>query len=536
MKKLLALLLTFMLVFSFVPVTAFAEGNNGTESTKGTITILGPAVGTEYKIYKLLDVSSSNEDYSLVTYKVATGWSGFFATDVAKEYVTIDDNEAVIPKATFTESNAADFATAAFEYADENSITPVKTAVAVAKGKTPLNQNEVELNDKGDLVFEVPLGYYLVDTSVGALCALTTTQPNANISIKNFVPTIDKKVEEDSNADSTTSSFGKTNSADIGQVVNFDVTIDVRKGVQNYVLHDVMDEGFDLLLDDNHKIVVKYHRQGEQESTLVENQDYFVKIVEDVDGKRCTSEVDNCSFEIAFKDEVIKNVKGDDKIYVLYSARINNKAEAEVAIKNTAILSFGDHHKTEPSTTQTFTYGFEIVKTDPSAMMLEGAEFQVYGEKDIENSKIKFYKVNDNLYRRATDAEIASTDDNVKNNITDKIAVKKNTEGNAIATIYGLDTDIYYVKETKNPEGYNAMTGYRDVNISNKCIHAEYETASGNKTYKAGTGVQIINQKGTVLPTTGGTGTVMFVTCGSIAVIAAGVLLITKKRMSMFED
>ena len=45
-------------------------------------------------------------------------------------------------------------------------------------------------------------------------------------------------------------------------------------------------------------------------------------------------------------------------------------------------------------------------------------------------------------------------------------------------------------------------------------------------------GVQITNKSGTELPSTGGTGTTIFYVLGSILVVAAGVLLVTKKRMS----
>ena len=76
------------------------------------------------------------------------------------------------------------------------------------------------------------------------------------------------------------------------------------------------------------------------------------------------------------------------------------------------------------------------------------------------------------------------------------------------------------------------MVGFKTVTISNGNVYAEFDSNN----YKAGTGVQVINQKGAVLPTTGGMGTMLFVTFGAIAVIGAGVLLVTKKRMSMIED
>ena len=44
--------------------------------------------------------------------------------------------------------------------------------------------------------------------------------------------------------------------------------------------------------------------------------------------------------------------------------------------------------------------------------------------------------------------------------------------------------------------------------------------------------LEIVNQKGTLLPSTGGIGTTIFYVVGGILVVAAGILLVTKKRMS----
>ena len=73
MKKLLAILLTFAMVFSLASVSVFA-------ANEGKITITTRNAGTEYNIYKILDVDSTTADHSLVTYKVADKWAGFFKT------------------------------------------------------------------------------------------------------------------------------------------------------------------------------------------------------------------------------------------------------------------------------------------------------------------------------------------------------------------------------------------------------------------------------------------------------------------------
>ena len=80
------------------------------------------------------------------------------------------------------------------------------------------------------------------------------------------------------------------------------------------------------------------------------------------------------------------------------------------------------------------------------------------------------------------------------------------------------------------------MVGLKDFTISETTgdVYAKFDTTTG--AYEAATGVHVINNVGAVLPTTGGTGTVMFISLGTIMAMAAGVLLVTKKRMSMIED
>ena len=45
----------------------------------------------------------------------------------------------------------------------------------------------------------------------------------------------------------------------------------------------------------------------------------------------------------------------------------------------------------------------------------------------------------------------------------------------------------------------------------------------------------VANQAGAVLPSTGGMGTTVFYVLGAVLVVGAGVLLVTKKRMSQGE-
>ena len=97
--------------------------------------------------------------------------------------------------------------------------------------------------------------------------------------------------------------------------------------------------------------------------------------------------------------------------------------------------------------------------------------------------------------------------------------------------IKGLDAGTYVLKETTTPSGYNTCD---PVTIIISATHTENETGTGaitnlaNSTHMANI---IENKKGSQLPETGGMGTTIFYVVGTILVLAAVVLLITKKRM-----
>ena len=207
MKKLIALILAIMMVFSLA-VTAFAADGDG------SITIDGVSVGITYTIYRMLDLESFEKD-AAYSYKVNSAWETFFNEEDVKTYVDIDEAGYVTWKAAEDETTKANFAKKALEYALEKGIASVATYEIPADyaGTTYKFEN-------------LELGWYLVDSTAGALCGLTTTDKDAVIVAKNHVPTIDKQVQED-----LTGNWQSNNNADIGQIVNFKSLIHVAAGM-----------------------------------------------------------------------------------------------------------------------------------------------------------------------------------------------------------------------------------------------------------------------------------------------------------------
>lgn len=443
----------------------------------GSITIDNAVVGKTYTIYRIFDLNSHNDDYTAINYKVSAKWAAFFQ-DGAKglDYVTIDDQGYVTWK---VDADKAAFAKDAYAFAQASSIPN--------DGQDKATSSTVKFEN-------LTLGYYLVQSDLGVLCSLDTTMPDVTIKEKNSQPTVDKQVQE--NSDGT---WGDTNDANIGDTVNFKTTINVVDGQpKNYVLHDKMSNG---LTFDAGSVEVKI---GDR--TLTPGSDYTL----------IANPKDGCTFEIEFKENVLKP---NDVVIVTYSATLNEKAVIYPEPNtNETKLVYGEGSETTWDETKTFTYQFDLVKTKTDNTVLNGAEFKLYDAK-TEGNEIALIDEGNGVYRVATAAEKAT-----EGFVSATIKAGK-------VTIKGLDSGTYYLEETKAPAGYNVLAERVEVKID----HANLTATVEGDTYVSG-GVQVINQTGAELPSTGGIGTTIFYVVGGLLVVAAGVLLVTRKRMSKSED
>lgn len=443
----------------------------------GSITIDNAVVGKTYTIYRIFDLNSHNDDYTAINYKVSTKWAAFFQDGAkGRDYVTIDDQGYVTWKVG---ADKAAFAADAYAFAQANGI--------LNDGQNKATSSTVKFEN-------LTLGYYLVQSDLGVLCSLDTTMPDVTIKEKNSQPTVDKQVQENSNG-----TWGDTNDANIGDTVNFKTTINVVDGQpKNYVLHDKMSNG---LTFDAGSVEVKI---GDRTLTL--GSDYTL----------IANPKDGCTFEIEFKENVLKP---NDVVIVTYSATLNEKAVIYPEPNtNETKLVYGEGSETTWDETKTFTYQFDLVKTKTDNTVLNGAEFKLYDAK-TEGNEIALIDEGNGVYRVATAAEKAA-----EGFVSATIKAGK-------VTIKGLDSGTYYLEETKAPAGYNVLAERVEVKID----HANLTATVEGGTYVSG-GVQVINQTGAELPSTGGIGTTIFYVVGGLLVVAAGVLLVTRKRMSKSED
>lgn len=472
MKRVTSSLLALVLLLALAG-TAVAED-------KGSITIDNAIVGKTYTIYRIFNLNSHNTDYSAINYTVSEKWTAFFAEGApGRTYVDIDKTYGYV--VWKTGASPANFAAEAMKFAADKGIAHDGQAVAAP--------GTVKFDD-------LALGYYLVQSDLGALCSLDTTMPNVTIKEKNSESTVDKQVQEDSTGD-----YGDHNDADIGQTVNFRTTIYVVDGdPKNYVLHDTMSAG---LTFDPASVAVTI---GER--TLAKNTDYTLVTSNLTDG---------CTFEVQFKDGVLKP---NDVVEVAYSAEVNEYAViGGTGNDNKTHLTYSDTPKsTGERLTKTYVWQFDVFKyamRDGKEIPLAGAQFVLY--KTVNDEK---------FYAQVANGKITGwTDDQ-------KYATVFETPDNGKFVIAGLDADTYYLEEIKAPDGYNRLK--EPVNVVITANIASGKTVTATITYnETATGtVRIENQTGVELPSTGGIGTTVFYVIGGLLMGVAVVLLVTRKKMS----
>ena len=489
-KKIAAIMLSVMMVLGMCSVVG-AEGTSGTSATKdGKITIKNAVPKQTYTIYQILELESFSdktaENPGNYAYKATTKWKGFVESTTGKKYLNTDDDSGYVT--WVKNADPAAFAKAALAYAKEQT-SSIAEDFKVAPEATAGNTTSTVTFDN------LSLGYYLVDSSVGALCSLDTTAKEVEIEEKNGVPSVEKKVQEDS-----TSKWESSNTADIGQTINFQTTITAQAGAQNYVLHDKMEKG----LTFNNDINVK------KNGTDVDTSNY----------KLITNTTDDCTFEIVFTQEFCDALNAKDTIIVTYSATLNENAKiGETGNTNEAKLEYGDKN-TISSKTITKTYKIPVFKytrkDDGTNKGLSGAIFTLSKNSKGENP-IKLVKITEtgNTYRVAKETETAG--------ITKITEVTTPDDGRF--TIQGLDADTYYLTETKQPDGYNKLSA------PVKIVIKEDGTITIGESANTVDEVKVENKSGSILPNTGGMGTTLFYIFGAILVIGSGVVLITKKRM-----
>ena len=482
-RKLASLLLALVMVFALA-TTAFATGTVTTPTT-GTITVDNPRADQEYKAYKIFDVvyDAAKKHYS---YTIDSTSEWFNAVDTYSKQtnsgLTLTE---VLGTTTYVVTTTSDFSAPPFA-------EPLKAAVNGKTGGITLTEDIGKAT-----ATDLDLGYYFVASTSGALCNLTTTNPDVTIHDKNDMPyeKTDNKV-----------------SADVGETVNYTITGKVpdTTGFETYTyeIADTMSEG---LTFNRNSLAVKV---GSADVTA--------------DTDKCTIIYDATTTPNTFKLSInVKNFNIGDDIVVTYDATINEKAVEKISY-NEATLTYSNDPTDSAKTTTTpaqkqEVYTSKIVidkyETGKPGTKLPGAEFVLC--RKAPNDEAQYAAVqNDIQYYRWDEAtKTVSWVDDID------AATKVTTDNKGEAFFEGLADGTYYLVETKAPAGYNPLTAPVPVTVA----------GSSTDITKLSVTAKVENQAGTLLPSTGGVGTTVFYVLGAVLVLGAVVLLVTKKRMSRNE-
>lgn len=467
-KKLASLLLVMVMVFAMA-TTAFAA------EEKGTITVDNPVADQTYTAYKIFDVTYSGTNYSY-TIKTTSEWY-----NTVKAYAETTGNGLTLTgvagdNTTFVVSTSTGFSAAAFANALKAAVSG-KTGTALTADGTTVKAADLDL------------GYYFVTSSTGALCNLTTTDPTVTIHDKNDIP-FDKVDNKES--------------VDVGEIVTYTITGKVPDytgfTTYTYLITDTMSEG--LTFQKNVKVTV-----GDTDVTSA------CTITYDKDGNanKFTVSIPVQSYTIGAE------------IKVTYTAVVNEKAVAKIE-NNAATLTYSNDPTDTSKTTTTpedkeTVYSAKVVISKyvkgSNTEKLAGAEFVLYKEVKTDGSDTTtkyYYKWNE------TDKKVEWTTDKAQ-------ATVKTTDDKGAASFDGLKDGTYYLEEVEAPAGYNLLKDPVQITVNG----ANATTADLSSLTVTG---NVENSSGAELPETGGMGTTIFYVLGSVLILAAVVLLVTRKRMS----
>ncbi len=505
MKRILTTVLALMLMLTLcVPVFAANEDMQATTSNDGKITVNNAKVGETYKIFQLAMLESfSGTSYSYWLAPdvlgedgetvVTKGWRDFFTTDAAKKFFNVSQaGYLTTTSETMEDTNIKKMVSDAFDYIEAHNIQPTDTKTA----------------ESTSVVFDnLPLGYYLVETTQGTICSIDTTDKEMTVNDKNSGPSVTKTVMDDEEG----SDWGETNDADMFQTIRFREIVACKKGARNYVVHDTMSG----MAFDADSLKIYLGSPATDDSNLVAASNYTLTT------NVACGEGHTCTFHIAFTEAFCNTMTDSTRLNIYYTASLTeNAVVGSTGNVNEVYMTYGNAQKTTSDTTTTYTYEFDLVKTDPNGVYLGGATFSLYDALTGGN-RIDIVKEADGTYRIAKEGETGTVIE-----LPDGTAVK----------ISGLDGGTtYYLQEEVAPQGYNRLVARQAVEINESNLNI---TPDDDLTKYSGTegGIRVINRTGTVLPETGGFGTTLFILIGTILVLGTGVLLATKLRMSKISD
>lgn len=502
----LAALLAILMMSSTMAATTYADEPAATTAATGTgsITVQNAVKGATYTAYRIFDATANGDavSYTIPDGKTYSGLDTYFtkSTNGGKTYVQL---------------NSADEA-GLFNW---------------LKGLTgsAINAGEVTCTDGKDITFSnLPYGYYYIksslDTGSGLATAITLNDSNVKAQEKNVVPGWGDGTKTVATADGDdTFSIGETIPYKVSFEEAYNFYIETVEGkstahkIYNYILEDTMPAAV----------------------TLEKNS--FKVTVNDVDINADASEDNNSSvsfddtnhkFTVTIPWAATTDAEKDDffyhdapaKIVVTYNGVLTSTANLGSVMdqknNNKAEFKYNDEISTGEKEKEVYSGKItidkvEAVKPGETPKKLEGAKFVVIDKASKDTEGVKYLKYD----ATANDGKGAFSWLEKKDAAQ---ATVYTTDVNGAAEISGLAAGTYYLLEIEAPQGYNVLTDAQPVTLT--------KGVDDDKVDHLLMTAQVANNKGTILPSTGGMGTVAFAVVGLIVMAGAAITLIIKKR------
>ena len=383
--------------------------------------------------------------------------------------------------------------------------------------------------DKYIATITVNLGYYLVVPTLGstgnsnrgtdAMLTNVVADGTANIELKSEYPTVSKTID------------GEHGSMD---QIDKEITFTVKSKVPDTTNYKTYNMKFTDTFTDGLTFVPGSVTVKIGDDVMTVSDDYTVTEPNGGDNTLAIELVD-----------VIEHITGSkyatgEEIVITYKAKLNKNAivdddpetnSVKVNYSNDPNGGFGGETEIDKDKVYTFDINLHKYAAGNESAYLAGAEFKLYDNEEAAKAEtdaaIKFVKVDDTHYRVATAEEIATPDGLT---ITDTIV----TVNTGMVNIDGLGEGDYWLKETKEPSGFNKPANPFKINIdatfeADGTLESSTVTVDSTANSANDHTVKIENRQGTLLPGTGGMGTVIFTVVG-VAVIAGGAVWYVNRR------
>ena len=506
-KRMIALFLTAIMTLAMA-ATSFAtmtEPMPAAATQKGNLTVKvnekNTLEGQTIKLYKLFDLSVSGDSYA---YVVNDTYKDTIATTLGME--TTATSEALYNKLAGYESHSSDIQKFADDFTAA-ALTAGTEATVTAEKLGKVTEHEFK---------ELAYGYYLVyqtGTKEIQSSLVSVDKEKAEVNLKGEAPSIEKTADVET--------------VEIGKVVTYTIkgTIPDTTGYDFYVykIKDTLTNGLDFVTD----------AQGETQAT----NPYLVsvKIGDNVAKEQSAtlSGEGNRTMELDLSKWIKDNQESKGQAFtVTYYAKVNS--DAVVTEKNSASLEYGNDPQntttTTPSEAETPTYPLDInKKIAKSETMLAGATFRLYkSEDDAKAANDNAIKVTEGTpegsYTVAVDQE------NEKN--MDMVTVATEVGKGHNLHLNGLAAGTYWLVETDAPAGYNKLTAPIKVTITKSGDeNVDNWTLTKGEDVEQDKIIDVENSTGTILPETGGMGTVLFTVVAVVMILGVAISFIRSRKI-----